>query len=174
MCLGGVDGFQIDSSEHFHSESTVENLRQLTFDQILADTANLVTKVQSDLDAQHARVVVWGSRFSATVAALARKKFPHLIHGVWSSSGIFRTASVDTSFYNAVSWNLFWTGSDECASRVSEAFAEVQQAISVRNASRLQNLFNTCAPVDFSNSQQIAFFWDKLFNYVSSYIDARQ
>lgn len=70
--------------------ATARNLRLLTIDHVLGDIAHLVTKVLQDYDTPDARVVIFGSRLAGTISALARKKFPHLIHGVWTSGGLFR------------------------------------------------------------------------------------
>lgn len=77
--------------------TTVENLRFYTVDHVLADIPNLVNKVKEDLDSERSRVVVFGARLGGSVAVLARKKFPHVVHGVWSSSGIFRAVSIEDS-----------------------------------------------------------------------------
>lgn len=63
---------------------------------MLGDVAHLVAKVRQDYNATNARIIVWGTRLGATTAALARKKFPHLIQGVWASSGLFRAFIPDT------------------------------------------------------------------------------
>ena len=156
------------------SNRTVENLQFLTIDQILADLANLVVKVKSDLDAPFARIIVYGERIGGTVAVLGRKKFPHLIDAAWSSSSIFRTTVFDQSYYNSIAWVLYWIGSDECANRLSLAHSEVSQLISSGNASELQRLFDTTAPLDFSDSQEVIFFWETLFNFVSNYVENNQ
>lgn len=82
-------------------------MQQLTFDHIIADFPHLVQKVKDDLDAPTARVVVWGTGLSATIAALIRKKFPHVVHGVWSSSGTFRAISPESSMLiESGRWNI--------------------------------------------------------------------
>lgn len=63
---------------------------------MLGDVAHLVAKVRQDYNATNAKIIVWGTRLGATTAALARKKFPHLIQGVWASSGLFRAFIPDT------------------------------------------------------------------------------
>lgn len=75
-----------------HRYITDETIRFFTVDQILGDVAHLINAVRSNFDAPDAKVVIFGSRFGGTIAALARKKFPHLIDGVWSSGGVFRAA----------------------------------------------------------------------------------
>lgn len=62
-------------------------------EQSLADIAYLIKQVKDHLDANDARVIVWGSGYGGTLAALAREKYPHLVDGAWSSSGIFSLAA---------------------------------------------------------------------------------
>lgn len=66
-------------------------------DHLLADIPNLVKQVKKDLDSENSRVVVFGTFGSGALSALARKRYPHLIDGAWSSSGIFRALVTDTS-----------------------------------------------------------------------------
>lgn len=58
-------------------------------EQTLSDIAYLIREVKENLDAPNAKVIVWGTAYGGTLAALAREKYPHLIDGAWSSSGIF-------------------------------------------------------------------------------------
>lgn len=73
----------------------MDNLRYLTGNHMLADIPHLILKVKQDLKSENSRVIVFGARESGTIAALARKKFPHIVDGVWSSSGIFRAFTPD-------------------------------------------------------------------------------
>lgn len=72
----------------------------LTVDQALADLATLIGTVTRDLDAINPRVVVFGIGYGGTMAVMARKKYPHLVHGVWASSGLFGARVVDTGKFN--------------------------------------------------------------------------
>lgn len=76
--------------------TSFEDLAFLTADQALADLATLIATVIRDLEAINPRVVVWGVGYGGTIAVMARKKYPHLVDGVWASSGIFGARVVDT------------------------------------------------------------------------------
>lgn len=67
----------------------MENLQYLTIEQMINDIARLIEVVKQDLAAPEARVILWGSGFGATLATWTKKKFSHLVNGVWSSSGIY-------------------------------------------------------------------------------------
>lgn len=64
---------------------------------MLADVPHFLTQVKEDYEAPNAPIIIWGTRMGATTAALAKKKFPHLINGAWSSSGLFRAYLPETS-----------------------------------------------------------------------------
>lgn len=61
----------------------------LTIEQTINDIGRLIQIVKSDLGDPNARVVLWGSGLGATLAAWTRQKYPHLVNGVWSSSGSY-------------------------------------------------------------------------------------
>lgn len=65
----------------------MENLAYLTIEQCLGDIVEMIQEVRSH--AQTPKIVLWGSGFGATLATWTRKKYPHLVDAVWSSSGIF-------------------------------------------------------------------------------------
>jgi len=153
--------------------STTENLRFFTVDHVLADFPYLVRKVKEDLDSPNSRVVVWGSRLSASLAALARKKFPHVVDGVWSSSGIFRAVATETEFYNTLAYNIHLRGPANCSNLLSSTFTQVQELLNDNGTQRVQELFNLCSPVNTTSEQDLAFFYETLFDFVSFYIDFR-
>lgn len=66
------------------------NLKFLTIEQSVNDIARLIQTVRADLSvASDVRVILWGTGFGAALATYAKQKFPHLINGVWSSSGVY-------------------------------------------------------------------------------------
>lgn len=60
----------------------------LTPEQILHDVAAFIETIHIQHHSE-SRVILWGSGYGATLATWARKKYPHLIDGTWSSSGVF-------------------------------------------------------------------------------------
>lgn len=71
---------------------TDEFTHRYNFNQLVGDVGLLVEKVRVDLDSPQSRVVVFGARETGTIAILARKAYPHLIDGAWSSGGYFQIA----------------------------------------------------------------------------------
>lgn len=79
------------------SNTTKEILRFFTLEQVVSDVAQLVTKVKEDFDSPNSRVILFGNFLGGTAAVLARKRFPHLVDGVWSSGGVFKAAVPENS-----------------------------------------------------------------------------
>lgn len=72
------------------SDASFSNLLFLTVDQIVADVSNLIHAVRIDLNAtQTTRNILWGTGFGGSIATFTKQKYPHLVDGVWSSSGIY-------------------------------------------------------------------------------------
>lgn len=81
-------------------DSSFENLQYLNVDQSLADIATLIKAVQEMYNSSDSRVILSGSGYGGTLAAWARQRYPHLIYGVWSSSGIFEFAMDTKGIYS--------------------------------------------------------------------------
>lgn len=75
--------------------ASFEDLQFLTVDQALGDLSVLISTIRADLGTT-GRVILWGTGYGASLATHARKKFPHLVDGVWASSGYFRAEAIDT------------------------------------------------------------------------------
>lgn len=67
----------------------------MTPEQNLQDLATFIMYVRREYNTEASPVILWGSGYGATTATWALKKFPHLVHAAWASSGIFEM-EVDT------------------------------------------------------------------------------
>lgn len=76
--------------------ASFDDLQFMTVDQALGDLAILIDQVRNDLRA-NGQVILWGNGYGASLAVNARKKFPHLVNGVWASSAYFRAEAIDSS-----------------------------------------------------------------------------
>lgn len=60
-----------------YSDTTVENLRFLTVDQALADTAHFITNITAETPgAEESPVIVIGGHYSGSLAVWFRQKYP--------------------------------------------------------------------------------------------------
>lgn len=73
-------------------------MQYLTIEQSLADIAVFITEIKTKLNITgiNDKVFAWGNNYGGTLATLARQTYPHLIHGVWSSNGIFQPIVFNT------------------------------------------------------------------------------
>lgn len=86
----------------FSRNVTFENLEFLTVEQSLADIAIFIEFIRSSSDIyRNSKVILWGSGYGGTISTYARMKYPHLVDGVWSSSGIF---SIDEYSYGKLNF----------------------------------------------------------------------
>lgn len=76
-----------------------EDLQFMTVDQALGDLSVLINAARRDLGTT-GRVILWSTGYGAMLATNARKKYPHLVDGVWSSSATFRAEAIDTCEYD--------------------------------------------------------------------------
>ena len=63
---------------------------------MVADIPHLIYELRDQLgETNNNRVILWGVGNGATLAVIARKKFPHLVDGVWASGALFRDVVAD-------------------------------------------------------------------------------
>lgn len=74
--------------------ASFDDLQYLTIDQALGDLSALISTVRANVGTS-GRVILWGTGYGASLAAHARKKFPHLVDAVWASSAYFRAETID-------------------------------------------------------------------------------
>ena len=74
----------------------------LTVEQALGDIVEFIDTIRRTT--RYPRVILFGSGYGATLAAWTRKKYPHLVDGIWSSSGIFFLED----YAESISFNLLF------------------------------------------------------------------
>lgn len=62
--------------------ATVESLRFLSAEQMVADIGELVDAVRDELNAADSNVILWGTGYGASLATWARREFPDKIQGI--------------------------------------------------------------------------------------------
>ncbi|XP_037038173.1 putative serine protease K12H4.7 isoform X2 [Bradysia coprophila] len=146
-----------------------ENMQYLTIEQTIADIATFIDFVRRSLGTPSAPVILWGSQLGATLAAFTRLKYPHLVNGVWSSSGIYEIYYYTSAYYNLVGYTLAQS-SMECRYRVQYAFEEIEDMIA-NNSPALQYALNLCEQVDATSVSEVAMMLERLIEMITSYID---
>jgi len=150
--------------------ASFEDLQFLTPEQILADLAQFITAIQLLHDVYGSNVIVYGSGYGGTLATWARKKFPHLIHGAWSSSGIFELVVASISVYDSLSYSIYRTSGSECRDFIAEAFEAAEQLVINDEGEELQELFNLCSPVDTDSQNDVSLFFQSFYDMLIDYV----
>lgn len=77
-----------NDNEEFFRDLSVKNLVYLSSEQALADLAHFIemARVKYQIPAA-AKWIAFGGSYPGSLAAWARLKYPHLIHGAMSASG---------------------------------------------------------------------------------------
>lgn len=73
-------------------------------------------------------------------------------------------------YYDNLSYNLQHHGSDECHSRVTNAFDVLEYLIENAQADYLQERLQLCKPLEVDNDQEVGFLIERLIDYISAYI----
>lgn len=176
-------------------DASLENLKFLTIEQTINDIARLIQVVKQDLEAPEARVILWGSGFGATLATWTKKKFSHLVNGVWSSSGIFEHVAhtngkvnqgcykdkfykfnfIHTEPYEQLTRTLTRVGGQQCANNIMNAFEEMEiMMFRTYEFFRMSDRLGTCYfPISYVDADVAAWF-SGLTKLIIDYINIHQ
>lgn len=149
---------------------STENLRFLNTDQILADLAEFVRYLKTEvLKNEDARVMVSGSEYGGSLATWFRVRYPHLADAAWSSSG-WNTANMDfQEFAEAWGQSLIEYGSQECYNDIFVAFHVMQNLLDAGLGDVLYEKLNICSPIDVENRLQVQYFFSVLMTSIEMY-----
>mmetsp|Transcript_2166 Transcript_2166/g.4975 ORF Transcript_2166/g.4975 Transcript_2166/m.4975 type:complete len:589 (-) Transcript_2166:29-1795(-) len=146
-----------DSYPKFYNDNGTEespvsndNLVYLSSRQALADAAHFVSTVVVPRAHNQAkvRVITFGGSYPGMLAAWARLKYPHLVHGAVSNSAPVQ-AQLDFPEYNdRVSYDLANDEVGDCLRILEEGHAEIAQLLTssrdVDSREQVATLFNVC------------------------------
>jgi len=137
-----------------------ENLRFLTVEQALADTAHFIEFIQSSgnfTGAEDAPIVVIGGQYSGSLAAWTRQSYPHLVVGAWASSAPV-LAVYDHFQYKELSGAVYrHVGGNECYENIERGFAEMEEMVFAGRHSDISELFHLCNVFDDEFDVQLFF-----------------
>lgn len=75
------------------STASWDDLSYLTIEQAIGDIAFLIAEIKEDLQFPFEQCVVWGTGYGGILSVWSKQKYPHLIDGAWSSSGVYNRIS---------------------------------------------------------------------------------
>jgi len=150
-------------------------LQFLTVEQAVADVATLVSTLLVHLGKDDgAYILVWGTGYGATLATFARKKYPHLIDGAFSSSGTFRAEVFDTSYHDSLSANILIHGSMTCHQRVQNAFDVLNYLFENNQTDYITERLRLCNPVNPASPQEVGLLFELFIDLISNYVRQHQ
>ena len=105
---------------------SLDNLKYLTHDQALADAASFIKIFMSDIRAYGHPVIVFGGSYAGALAAWMRYKFPDLVAGAYSSSGVVNAILDFKDFDDQVKRSVLKSG-PECQNIILSLLAEAKK-----------------------------------------------
>lgn len=141
---------------------------------MVADIASFIDAIRVNHNGEQNRVILWGSGVGATLAAYARKRYPHYVDAVWSSSGTFNIEQFTFSQYDFLAHVLRVQGSEECQQEVEQAFEVVAELVRTGEGEYIQKTLNLCEAVNTSSTSDVGALLEWHVGAILSYINHRQ
>lgn len=171
--------FTYDPRYYGHNQNvtaavTLADLQFLTPEQTLEDLATFVEHLHSHSHfSDAAPVIVWGSGYGASTATWARKKFPHLIDAVWSSSGVFDVPVATLSVLDTLSYTIHRAVGYECRTRLSEALWHLNSLVQAGDAKQIAEALSLCSVGDLDDEQEISRLFETVLAFVTNNVEQR-
>ncbi|XP_053672625.1 putative serine protease K12H4.7 [Anopheles nili] len=154
-----LEGAYLFANEHRYfgyslpvEDASTENLDFLNVDQALADLAEWITYLRNTFVGNPtAKVILMGTAYGGALATWFRQKYPHLVNGVWISSGAIEADFAFTRYNEALGESIRQYGSDECYSTIWSGFRVAQNMANVGLTDVLSREFHLCEPLDPEN-----------------------
>jgi hypothetical protein len=135
---------------------STENMQYLNTEQALEDLAEFHSQMTKMYRlSSNNKWVTWGGSYPGMMAALARLRYPHLIHASVSSSSPLK-AAVDMPGYNNVVANSMTLtsvgGSEQCLNVIKSGHESIGELLNTEDGRRsLEKQFNICVPGSLEN-----------------------
>ncbi|XP_065075860.1 thymus-specific serine protease-like [Ochlerotatus camptorhynchus] len=168
-----MNGYLVANEMRYIGESLPEinatrhSMRFLSTTQLQSDLARFIVYLRNDIIRDpNAKVILAGVGFSASLAQWTRQRFPHLVQGVWSSSGMVEANSNFMGFAEQLGANIRQFGSNDCYSAIWRGFRITENLIDAGLSETVDKLFNVCQPIDAGNSLEVEAFFYGIFNEI--------
>ncbi|XP_062554900.1 putative serine protease K12H4.7 [Armigeres subalbatus] len=142
------------------ADLSVENLRFLTVEQGLVDLAEWIHHLRHEIVGDpNARVILLGAGYAGAIATWMRQRYPHLVEGAWVSSGQIEARFNFKEYAIEIGELIRDHGSNECYSQIWRAFRTAENLVDVGLAPIVEDLFNTCEPIDAETMLDVETFF---------------
>ncbi|KAF7490169.1 Putative serine protease K12H4.7 [Sarcoptes scabiei] len=122
------------------SDMTTENLRYLTSEQALQDTANFIEFIKKEYNLTESnKWIVFGGSYSGSLAAWFRMKYPHLVAGALASSAPVEALINFADYVKVVDASL----GEKCVAQIKSATRHLTQLLKSKIIG--QNLMSSLA-----------------------------
>jgi hypothetical protein len=161
---------------HPTEDTSTKNLEFLTAKQALADLASFIEYIKASSEGhKNSGVVVVGASYSASLATWARRLYPNLVDGAWSSSApLF--AKLDFFEYNEVmTESLRIVGGEKCLAKFENAFKILEEYVGYSEPKvlfKIKEDFKLCEPLKLC--RDVAHFFYELRDTVAGLIQAHR
>ncbi|XP_049531354.1 putative serine protease K12H4.7 [Anopheles darlingi] len=149
---------------------SVENLKLLNTDQILADLAEFVIHLRRNVIGNpFAHVLVAGTGLGGGLATWFRVRYPHLTDAAWSSSGYLNAIYDFQEFSSGWAETAVQIGGQECYNSIFVAFHVAQNLVEAGFERLMYDMFNICEPIDAEDRFDVAYFFSVLMTSIEVY-----
>ncbi|PZC74323.1 hypothetical protein B5X24_HaOG207976 [Helicoverpa armigera] len=153
------------------SDSSLENLSFLSIDQALADLAQFIQHVKSDLfeDGRYknATVALVGCSYAGTMATWMRLAYPHLVDAAFSDSGPLHAQENFPEYLEVVAEAIKEQGGSTCLTSLEESVqALVDLLATPAGPTLVSEMFGTCTVIQATTPLDVATFF--MFGIISS------
>lgn len=106
------------------------------------------------------------------MVAWMRLKYPHLVSGAWASSAPISAELDFTEYKDVMTDAIKRVGGDDCYATFKNAFQQMEEVVEMGNASRINQAFNLCGPLDLS--QDIAHFFYETSDIIAGLVQSHR
>jgi pimeloyl-ACP methyl ester carboxylesterase len=170
--LGNIIGARIFALEHRyygksqpHADWTIPNLRELTHEQGLADIAYFIEK-QNVLMGGAKKWVIVGGSYAGAMVAWFRYKYPHLVVGAISSSGVVNSIYDFYMYMEQIKLDLSKISSADCFSIIKSVTTYATNIITSGTAAEKAALKTACGASFLSDKDFMMYFTDTYVGYI--------
>ncbi|XP_058448626.1 putative serine protease K12H4.7 [Malaya genurostris] len=142
---------------------SAENLRFLSVEQAMVDVAEWIWHLRHNVVRDdNAKVILAGSGYAGAIGTWMRQRYPHLVDGVWVSSGQVEARLNFMEYAFEIGEVIREYGSDDCYSTIWRGFRTGENLIDSGLSSTISNVFNTCLPVNGDDTLDVESFFYNL------------